>query len=580
MAERLAIHLSGDSTLIQKIDSGRTLRIVDRRMADGHTVGFRIDITEIVRARELAEEAMLAKSRFLANMSHEIRTPMNAILGMSALLQHTRLDTQQTDYVEKTERAARSLLGLLDDILDLAKVEAGKLALDPQPFRIDQLLRDLSVILSAGINHDQVDVLFDIDPTIPPHLVGDALRSRQVLINLGGNGIKFTAKGEVVVSVLLLQSSASEATLQFAVRDTGIGISPENQSRIFTGFTQAEASTSRRFGDTGLGVAISQSLVSMMGGTLQLESHLGVGSRFHFSITLPVAPAVNGARVPVQDPSKGWRVLMVDDNPTARAVLERMGLSLGWTVDACISGEASIDRLQQQASVGIHYEAVLLDWQMPGLDGWQTCQRIRKLPWPGRRPVVVMVSAHGNEMLVDRSPSDRAMIDGFLIKPVTASMLMDAIVDALADHAPRKSPELKVTGQRLAGMRLLVVEDNLVNQQVARELLQKEGAVVHTADDGLDAITQMAAADPMYDVVLMDMQMPVMDGLSATRHIREVLGLTQLPIVAMTANAMAAERQECLDAGMNEHVAKPVELNHMVQVLRHQAGWQDKLKPA
>ena len=579
VAERVAIHLSGDSTLIQKLDSGRTLRIVDRRMADGHTVGFRIDITEIVRARELAEEAMLAKSRFLANMSHEIRTPMNAILGMSALLQHTPLDTQQVDYVSKTERAARSLLGLLDDILDLAKVEAGKLTLDPQPFRIDQLLRDLSVILSASINHDQVDVLFDIDPAIPPHLVGDALRLRQVLINLGGNAIKFTAKGEVVVSVLMLQASTSEATLQFVVRDTGIGISPENQTRIFTGFTQAEASTSRRFGGTGLGVAISQSLVTLMGGTLQLESVLGAGSQFHFCITLPVAPAVNAAPVSVHDALKTWRVLVVDDNPTARAVLERMGHTLGWTMDVCASGEASIAQMQQEASAGRHYEAVLLDWQMPGLDGWQTCQQIRSLPLSGRRPVVVMVSAHGQEMLADRSPSDRAMIDGFLMKPVTASMLLDAMVDAQADHLPRQRTELRASGLRLSGMRLLVVEDNLVNQQVARELLQKEGALVQTANDGQDAVALVAAADPMYDVVLMDMQMPVMDGLSATRHIRQALGLTNLPIVAMTANAMAAERQECLDAGMNDHVAKPFELSHMVQVLRHQAGWQPELKP-
>ena len=580
VAERMAIHLSSGSTLIQKLDSGRTLRIVDRRMTDGHTVGFRIDITEIVRARELAEEAMLAKSRFLANMSHEIRTPMNAILGMSALLQHTPLDAQQTDYVSKTERAARSLLGLLDDILDLAKVEAGKLTLDPQPFRIDQLLRDLSVILSASVNHDQLDVLFDIDPAIPTHLVGDALRLRQVLINLGGNAIKFTAKGEVVVSVLMLQASASEVTLQFVVRDTGIGISPENQSRIFTGFTQAEASTSRRFGGTGLGVAISQSLVDLMGGTLQLESQLGVGSRFHFCVALPVAPTVAGALAPLNDATKAWRVLVVDDNPTARVVLERMGRSLGWTMDVCDSGEASIALMQQQANAGMYYEAVLLDWQMPGLDGWQTCQRIHTLPVSGRRPVVVMVSAHGREMLAERSSSDRAMIDGFLIKPVTASMLLDAIVDAQAGHAPRKRPELKVTGHRLAGMRLLVVEDNLVNQQVARELLQKEGALVQTANNGEDAITLVAAADPIYDVVLMDMQMPVLDGLSATRHIRQVLGLTHLPIVAMTANAMAAERQECLDAGMNDHVAKPFELGHMVEVLRHQAGWKDQLNPA
>ena len=379
---------------------------------------------------------------------------------------------------------------------------------------------------------------------------------------------------------MLLQANASEATLQFVVRDTGIGISPENQTRIFTGFTQAEASTSRRFGGTGLGVAISQSLVTLMGGTLRLESELGAGSRFHFCITLPVAPAVNAAPVSVHDALKTWRVLVVDDNPTARAVLERMGQTLGWTMDVCASGEASIAQMQQEASAGRHYEAVLLDWQMPGLDGWQTCQQIRSLPLSGRRPVVVMVSAHGQEMLADRSPSDRAMIDGFLMKPVTASMLLDAMVDAQADHMPRQRTELRAPSLRLSGMRLLVVEDNLVNQQVARELLQKEGALVQTANDGQDAVALVAAADPMYDVVLMDMQMPVMDGLSATRHIRQALGLTDLPIVAMTANAMAAERQECLDAGMNDHVAKPFELSHMVQVLRHQARWQPELKPA
>jgi CheY-like chemotaxis protein len=249
-------------------------------------------------------------------------------------------------------------------------------------------------------------------------------------------------------------------------------------------------------------------------------------------------------------------------------------------MDVCASGEASIAQMQQEASAGRHYEAVLLDWQMPGLDGWQTCQQIRSLPLSGRRPVVVMVSAHGQEMLADRSPSDRAMIDGFLMKPVTASMLLDAMVDAQADHMPRQRTELRAPSLRLSGMRLLVVEDNLVNQQVARELLQKEGALVQTANDGQDAVALVAAADPMYDVVLMDMQMPVMDGLSATRHIRQALGLTDLPIVAMTANAMAAERQECLDAGMNDHVAKPFELSHMVQVLRHQARWQPELKPA
>ncbi len=601
VAERLAAHRAGDSCLVQRLANGRTLRIVERKMPDGHVVGFRIDITELMRATEAAQMASLSKSQFLANMSHEIRTPMNAILGMLALLRKTALNPRQADYAVKSEGAARSLLGLLNDILDFSKVEAGKMVLDPHPFRVDQLLRDLSVILSASVGTKPVEVLFDIDPELPRALVGDAMRLQQVLINLGGNAIKFTEKGEVVLSLQVLARSPTEVTVEVAMRDSGIGIAPENQARIFSGFTQAEASTTRRFGGTGLGVAISQRFVALMGGELQLESALGCGSRFHFCLTLPINMDTHteglGATLALLDgrgpdvaaamgPAKArLRTLVVDDNPHARQVLERMGRSLGWAVDVAEGGEQALALLQKQAAAGVNYEAVFVDWEMPDCDGWQTSQRIRHLGLGAAPPVVVMVTAHGREMLAQRSPAEQALLDGFLVKPVTESMLFDAIVDArfgpgqAHPHPSRPGAGAAASGQRLLGLRLLVAEDNLNNQQVALELLEGEGAVVQMANHGQEALEAVAAADPPFDVVLMDLQMPVMDGFTATLRIRKDLGQRQLPIVAMTANAMASDREACLAVGMNDHVGKPFDLDHLVSVLRKHAGRQALVAP-
>ncbi len=577
MAERLAAHRAGDRTLVQKLSSGRTLRIVERRMPDGHTVGFRVDITEMMRATEAAQQASVAKSQFLANMSHEIRTPMNAILGMLALLRKTDLTVRQSDYAVKSEGAARSLLGLLNDILDFSKVEAGKMTLDPHPFRIDQLLRDLSVIVSANVGSKPVEVLFDIDAALPRQLVGDPMRLQQVLTNLTGNAIKFTAKGEVVLSIRVLAQDSAAVTMEIAVRDTGIGIAPENHARIFSGFTQAEASTTRRFGGTGLGVAISQRMVALMGSELRLDSELGRGSRFHFCVTMPLAGDVvlSDTAAPSRSTTgRSLRALVVDDNPTAREVLQRMGATLGWSVTVADSGLTALALLEEQAAKGELFDAAFVDWQMPGLDGWETSQRIRALGLGGKSPVIVMVTAHGREMLAQRSESDQALLDGFLVKPVTPSMLFDTIADAGLSREPAQGPRLATPAneKRLLGLRLLVAEDNLNNQQVARELLEDEGAIVHIANNGQEAVEAVAAADPPFDVVLMDLQMPVMDGFGATRAIREDLALLSLPIVAMTANAMASDREACLAAGMNEHVGKPFDLNHLVQVLRRQAG--------
>jgi PAS domain S-box-containing protein len=730
MAERLAIHRSGNTLLVQQLANGRTLRIVERKLPDGHIVGFRVDITDIVRATQAAEQATLeasralarlqaiydilpvgltltdkqghivdcnpaserllgitkaehlargydgrewrilredgtpmpaeefasvraltlqtavhdavmqvvtpqstvwlsvsampvqhddlgvvigyvditeqraqsaalqrakseaeqasvAKSQFLANMSHEIRTPMNAILGMLALLRKTELNSRQADYAVKTEGAARSLLGLLNDILDFSKVEAGKMTLDPHPFRFDQLMRDLGVILSANAGAKPLEVLFDIDPALPRHLVGDAMRLQQVLINLAGNAIKFTPSGEVVVSARVEQRSATDVTLRIAVRDTGIGIAPENQARIFSGFTQAEASTTRRFGGTGLGVAISQRLVGLMGGELKLDSALGQGTTFHFTLALPVladAEAAPDQVRPAAPAGPALRALVVDDNPTAREVLKRMTAALGWSVDMADSGESALALLAERQAAGERHDVVFVDWQMPGLDGWDTASRIRAGGLAADAPLVVMVTAHSREKLEARSDHDKALLDGFLVKPVTASMLLDAVADA---RQGRDQPHLSAVGRlmppvgapRLTGLRLLMAEDNLNNQQVARELLEGEGASVQIANNGQEAVEAVAAADPAFDVVLMDLQMPVMDGFTATARIRQDLGQSTLPIVAMTANAMASDREACLAAGMNDHVGKPFDLDRLVALLLRASGRGSLVEP-
>ena len=576
VAERLARHRSGSANLVQRLDDGRSLRIIERRMPDGHIVGFRIDITEQVRATEAAEAASLAKSRFLANMSHEIRTPMNAILGMLALLGRTELSPRQADYARKTEGAARSLLGLLNDILDFSKVEAGKMALDPHPFHLDQLMRDLAVILSANVADKPVELLFDIDPALPRQLVGDSMRLQQVLVNLCGNAVKFTAQGEVVVSLALRGRSANAVSLRIAVRDTGIGIAQEHLAQIFTGFTQAEASTTRRFGGTGLGLAICQRLVGLMGGELAVRSTPGQGSCFDFEIVLAQAPELPGA-APTQPASAApWRALFVDDNPIAREVLGRMGESLGWQVDLADSGEQALTLLQQQAERGMAYQSVFVDWQMPGLDGLQTCRSMREMGLDSGTPLLVLVTAHGRELLARGGTADAQMLDGFLVKPVTAAMLFDAVAATRTGpqtpHPQLPAPACAEGGRPLAGLRLLLVEDNPNNQQVACELLEHEGAVVQVAGNGREAVEAVAAASPPFNVVLMDLQMPVMDGITAARRIRDDLGMTRLPIVAMTANAMASDRHACLAAGMNDHVGKPFDIDHLVAVLRAQSG--------
>jgi PAS domain S-box-containing protein len=558
------------AAMVERDESGKPLLVmgVNRDITAQH------EAEELLRAaKSAADQANRAKSEFLANMSHELRTPMNAILGMLSLLGKTELSSKQADYAAKSEGAARSLLGLLNEILDFSKIEAGKMTLDPQPFATEELLRELSMILASNLRSRQVELLFDIDPHLPKLLYGDAMRLQQVLVNLGGNAVKFTEQGEVRLSIKVLALDAAKVRLQFALSDSGIGIAAENQALIFSGFTQAEASITRRFGGTGLGVAISQRLVALMGGELKVESELGRGSCFYFSIELPLA-VPNPDQAPLVLPPHALRVLIVDDNANVRTLYQAMGESLGWAVTVIDSGEGALALLQQQQRVGTGYDAIFIDWQMPGLDGWQTSQQIRALLPNARAPLIIMVTAHQREMLLQRSSAEQALLDGFLVKPVTAAMLVDALADAQNGPAvPTATKRAPVSARlRLAGMRLLLVEDNLNNQQIACELLEGEGASVAIANHGQEALDILVANADGFDLVLMDLQMPVMDGLTAARHIRQSPGLAHLPIVAMTANAMQSDREACTAAGMNEHVGKPFELNHLVAVLRKQLG--------
>ncbi|MDR2186786.1 MAG: response regulator [Azonexus sp.] len=537
----------------------------------GGLIGLIVDITpqkeaerEADRARRAAEEAAAAKGTFLANMSHEIRTPMNAIIGMTYLLQQTELAPRQRNYLGKVETAAKGLLGIINDILDLSKVEAGMMTIEQVSFSLEAGLRELAGLSSLKARERDLELLFDLAVGVPDRLVGDPLRLGQVLINLVSNAIKFTEHGEVTVSVALIAHQEDKVRLRFAVRDTGIGMTAEQTARIFSAFTQADSSTTRKYGGTGLGLAISQRIVRLMGGEISVSSEPGVGSCFVFELPFGLTDEV--LLTPSSSLPGSLRALIVDDSGAAREVYAHMLTSLDIDNQAVASGSEALARISAARQAGKPFHLLLLDWQMPGMDGIEVLAALRRND--STPPAVIMTTAYDHSDL--QAALGDLTVDAILDKPVTTSSLLNAIMAALHQGAAAEQSPLASQMPRFNGQHVLLVEDNEINRELAREILTSTGLRVSSAEDGMEALSRLRRES--FDLVLMDCQMPVMDGYEATRRIRSELGLNSLPIIAMTANALSGDRERCLAVGMNDHVGKPIDIGAMLATL---AYWLD-----
>ena len=543
----------------------------------------RVASEDMRMARELAEDALRMKSDFLANMSHEIRTPMNAIVGMAYLALRTDLTERQRDYLDKIQRASQHLLGIINDILDISKIEAGKLVVEHIPFALDRVLDNVTGLIAEKTAAKGLELIVEVDDGVPNDLIGDPLRLGQVLINFANNAVKFTERGEVSIRVGLAAPIDDEVLLRLSVSDTGIGIAEDARSRLFRSFEQADSSTTRKYGGTGLGLVISKRLAELMGGEVGVESEPGVGSTFWFTARLGCGEVLARHFVPRAE-LLGRRMLVVDDNAHAREVLGEMLRRMSFTVCAVASGAAALDELSRADLSGDPYAVVFLDWQMPVRDGISTADDIRELGL-AHRPQLVIVTAYGRDELL--GSAERAGVRDVLMKPVTASLLFETVVRLLGEAGPPPESQVRHAGgpvlptadlAQIAGARILLVEDNDLNQQVATEILIQAGLSVDVADNGLRALEMLGRAD--YDLVLMDMQMPVMDGLTAAREIRKQARLDSLPVVAMTANAMSGDRERCLAVGMQDHVAKPIDPAALWATLMNWIKPRSRLLPA
>jgi len=525
---------------------------------------------QLKEAKKVAESANKAKSEFLANMSHEIRTPMNAITGLTRLALKTELTDKQYNYLIKIENAAQTLLGIINDILDFSKIEAGMLDMESVDFHLDDVLNQLSSLFGLRIEEKGLELLLAIDKQVPRLMVGDPLRLGQILINLTSNAIKFTAQGNIVIKTEVIKLEAEQVTLRFSVQDSGIGISQEGISKLFEAFTQADTSTTRQFGGTGLGLTICKRLTEMMGGKIWAESQPSKGSTFSF--TALFGCQVNTPKITYQTPEKlyGIRILIVDDNTISLEIMQDELSALCFEdLSLVSSGAAALTELERVAKTH-PYDLVLLDWKMPGMDGLETANHIKDNPRLPQKPAIIMMTAFSREDVF--KSADKHCIEAFLSKPITQSTLFDTIMSVFGEqiaktsHALQKQAEMSANIKAIQGARILLVEDNSINQQVARETIEGERLIVEIANNGKEAIAMIAKSD--FDAVLMDVQMPEMDGYEATRLIRENPQYSELPIIAMTAHAMSGDKEKCLAAGMNDYITKPIEVDRLFSTLK------------